>query len=135
MHRTEYSLKPKSGAWTAHPDAHSADCRLLRFDMTVEHGDGRVGGNNIQLVVGAPDQERRGLDEDVALTLESGWWIALRNQFADAPCVASEIVESVKAELSEITSEATAARGPAAEDITRRLFSTVFDATGPGYWQ
>ena len=27
------------------------------------------------------------------------------------------------------------ARGSAAEDVTRKLFSTVFEAKGPAYWR
>lgn len=62
MRQTRYLLRAKSGAWTAHPDAHSPDYRLLRFDMTVEREGKRLGGNSIQLAVGAPDEQRSGLD-------------------------------------------------------------------------
>lgn len=134
MHQTQYSLRPKSGAWSTHPDAHSPDYRLLRFDMTVERGGKRLGGNNIQVVLGAPDEPQRGLDADVCMRLESGWWVSLRNQFADAPQVATAILASVADRLSEVTAEATEARGEGAEAVTQRLFSTDFRASGPNHW-
>jgi hypothetical protein len=59
--------------------------------------DGRpLGGNNVQAVLGAPDRKRFRLDRDVALWLPSGWWVSLRNQFAQAADVATKIVESVE---------------------------------------
>lgn len=134
MREVQYLLRAKSGAWTAHPDAHSPDYRLLRFDMTVERDGNRLGGNNIQVVVGAPDEQRRGLDEEVCVWLDSGWWVSLRNQFADAPEVAASILASVADCLSAVTAQATDARGTDAEAVTRAVFSTVFEGTGPGYW-
>jgi hypothetical protein len=103
--------------------------------MTVEHQGKRLGGHNVQAVVGAPEETRRGLDEDIALMLDSGWWITLRNQFSLAPCVAIEILESVRDPLTEITAAATNADSDAAQDVTRKLFSTVFTASGPAYWR
>jgi hypothetical protein len=134
MHESHYVLRAKSGAWSTHPDAHAPEYRLLQFDMTVERDGKRLGGHNVQVVVGAPDQERRGLDTQVALWLNSGWWVSLRNQFADAPNVADAILASVAGRLSAFTAQAREARGKDAEDITRRLFSTPFQATGPDYW-
>ena len=131
MRQTRYLFRTKSGAWTAHPDAHSPDYRLLRFDMTVERDGKRLGGNNIQVVVGAPDEERRGLDRDVVVWLESGWWVSLRNQFAEAPDAAAAIVASIAGAVSALTAEATGARGRDAEVVTQKLFSTTFEATGP----
>jgi hypothetical protein len=127
MKRTHYLLRPRSGGWT---DEH----RLVRFDMTVEHQGKRLGGHNVQVVLGAADAARRGLDEDIALTLDSGWWITFRNQFALAPCVAVEILESVRNPLTEVTAAATDARNDAARDVSRKLFCTVFEASGPAYW-
>lgn len=136
MNRSQYILRPKSGAWTAHPTrSDSHDYRILRFDMTVEHGGKKLGGNNVQLVVGAPDRVRRGLDEDVAMWRSSGWWVALRNQFSFAPCVAMEVLNSIANELSSITSEANEARGPDAAEVSERLFATTFTGEGPGYWR
>jgi hypothetical protein len=102
--------------------------------MTVEHDDKKLGGNNIQLVLGAPDQVRRGLDEDVAAWLPSGWWVTLRNQFSLAPIVAVEILTSVTDQLSSITAEADAARGSNAAEVSKRLFATTFTGEGPAYW-
>jgi hypothetical protein len=134
MRAAQYTLRAKSGGWTGHPDAHSPDYRLLNLTMTAEL-DGRPrGGNNVQLVIGAPDQHRRGLDEDVAIWLGSGWWVAFRNQFACAADVGQQIVGSAAEQLSTITDEATAARGTDAEVVTQGLFSTTFTATGPAYW-
>lgn len=93
--------------------------------MTAEYDGKRLGGHNVQAVLGAPDQQRRGLDEDVALILASGWWITRRNQFAQTPCVAIEILESARDDLTRLTAAATGARGSAAEELTRKLFSTV----------
>lgn len=129
MNRTQYILRPKSSVRAVNP------LRLLGFDLTVEHDGKKVGGNNIQVVVGAPDRERRGLDEDVALWLSSGWWITLRNQFALAPCVAMEILNSVAEDLSSITANASQARGADAEALNRKLSDTAFSGEGPDYWR
>lgn len=126
MHRAEYLLRPRSHTWKAG--------RLLGFDMTAEHDGRPLGGHNVQVVLGAPDRIRRGLDEDVALALDTGWWVTLRNQFALASCVAIEILDSAKDALTEVTAEANSASGEAAEELWRKLRSTVFGATGPDYW-
>jgi hypothetical protein len=93
-----------------------------------------LAGNNVQVVVGVPDEPRYGLDRDVDIWLPSGWWLTFRNQFAAAPSVAREIVDSASAKLSAITAEAAGARGPAAERVTAELFQTAFEAAGPRYW-
>lgn len=129
MKRTEYVLRPRSGGWTG-----GIDSRLVHFDMTLEHHGKPLGGHNVQVVLGAPDRVRRGLDEEVALTLPSGWWVSLRNQFALAPCVALEILESASDRLAQITREATEATGEATHELSRKLFATVVEATGPDYW-
>ena len=130
-----YLLRPKSGGWTAHPKAHSPDQRLLNFNLTAERRGTPVGGHNIQVVLGAPDQKRYGLNEDVAMWLASGWWLTLRNEFAKAPEVAAEILESACEALTAITAEATTARGAEAEALSRKLFSMSFEASGPDYWR
>ncbi|MBV8991203.1 MAG: hypothetical protein JO372_21815 [Solirubrobacterales bacterium] len=123
MHRTNYVLRPRSHTWQAG--------RLLGFDMTVEHDGRQIGGHNVQVVLGAPDQVRRGLDDDVALELDTGWWVTLRNQFALASCVAVEILDSARHALNDVTAEANAAYGEASEGLWARLRSSGFSATGP----
>jgi hypothetical protein len=73
--------------------------------------------------------------QPVAVWLPSGWWVALRNQFARAPNAATEILKSIEQPLSEITGEPMAARGAGTEDLTRELFAMTFDARGPDYWR
>jgi hypothetical protein len=126
MKRADYILRPRSHGWQSD--------RVIHLDMTVEHGGRPLGGHNVQVVRGAPDQVRRGIDEDVAFTLDSGRWVTLRNQFAPAPCVATGILESAADRLNEITAEATEARGQAARDLWGRLRSIVISAAGPAYW-
>jgi hypothetical protein len=58
---------------------------------------------------------------------------SLRNQFESAPEVGSAILRS--AELGEITSRLSEATGAEAEAVTRELFETAFEATGPDYWR
>ena len=93
-----YELHPKSGTWVEGK-------RLARFDLTVGCEGTRVGGNNIQAVVGAPGERRDGLDRDVFLWLDSGWWVTLRNEFSRAPDVARRILESAAPSLCELTSD------------------------------
>jgi hypothetical protein len=96
--------------------------------MTVTYDGKRLGGNNIQLVVGAPSQPRRGLNEDVILWLDSGWWVTFRNEFARAPDVAHRILESAADALSAITSD------PRGADASI-LGSTVIETAGPSHWR
>jgi hypothetical protein len=130
-----YRLRVKSGGWSHHPNAHDPAYRLLNFALTVDRERGPLGGNNVQAFVGAPDRQRFHLDRDVAVWLPSGWWVTLRNHFARAPDVATEIVKSVEQPLSEITGELTVARGARTEDLTRELFAMTLDAKGPDYWR
>jgi hypothetical protein len=130
-----YRLRVKSGGWSHHPDAHDPEYRLLDFALVADREGGSLGGNNVQVVVGAPDNRRFGLDRAVAIWLPSGWWVTLRNHFARAPDAATEILDSVEEPLSEITGKLTAARGARAEDLTRELFGMTFDAQGPNYWR
>jgi hypothetical protein len=90
MKSVEYLLRPKSLASTRPPAPHP-EYRLLRFTIRVERRGKRLGGNNIQAVVGAPSEaprRRHGREEEVALWLPSQWWVSLRNQFAAAPATA-----------------------------------------------
>jgi hypothetical protein len=120
-----YQLHPKSGTWTTGPGAPRN--RLLRFDMTVTYDGKQLSGNNIQLVIGAPGRTRYGLDKDVFLWLDSGWWVTLRNEFARVPDVAHRIIESATNALSAITSD------PRGADASI-LGSTVIEAAGPSHW-
>ena len=122
---TEYVLRPKSGTWTTGPGAPRD--RLLRFDMTVRYDGKPLGGNNIQVVLGAPGETRIGLDEDVILWLDSGWWVTLRNEFARAPEVARRVLESVADDLSAITADPLGAEAPV-------VFQSTFQGTGPRHW-
>ena len=126
MHPTTYLLRAKSRGWK--------DGRLLKFNLTVEYRGKQLGGNNIQAVVGAPDKRRFGLDQDVAMWLSSGWWVTLRNHFARAPDVALPILASIDIPLSAVTAAASDARGASTDELTRDLFATIFEATGPDYW-
>jgi hypothetical protein len=135
MTRATYLLSAKSGGWSHHPDAHHPDYRLLNFRLVVSRDGTPLGGNNVQAVLGAPDQTRYRLDEDVAMWLPSGWWVSLRNQFARAPDVATEILTSVQDRLAHVTSQLSDARGERTEELTAALFSTVFHAEGRDYWR
>ena len=121
----EYVLSPKSGTWTSGPDAPRD--RLLRFDMTVSYDGTPLGGNNIQVVLGAPGESRVGLDEDVVLWLESGWWVTMRNEFARAPDAARRVLESVADDLSAITADPRGAEAPV-------VFQSTFQGSGPSHW-
>jgi hypothetical protein len=96
--------------------------------MTVTYDGKCLGGNNIQLVVGAPGQTRVGLDRDVILWLDSGWWVTFRNEFTRAPDVAHRILASAADALSAVTSDP---RGPTASI----LGSTAIEAVGPSHWR
>lgn len=126
MKRTAYKLRPRSFGWR--------DGRIVHLDMTVEHDGKPLGGHNVQIVLGAADEVRRGLDEDVALTLSTGWWVSLRNQFAVAPCVAMDILGAASDELEAITAAATEASGDAATRLYERLSTSSLNARGPDYW-
>jgi hypothetical protein len=96
--------------------------------MTVNYDGKPLGGNNIQAVVGAPGQKRIGRDAQVVLWLDSGWWVAVRNEFARAPDVAHRILESGADALSAITSH------PHGADASI-LGSAVIEAVGPSHWR
>lgn len=135
MKRAQYVLRVKSGGWNEHPDNTSDAYRLLNFTMTAERDGKPLGGNNIQLSLGTPDQRRYRLDEDVVLWLASGWWVSLRNQFALAPGVAAEIVGSVAGPLSDLTARAQSARGRQTKTVSDEIFAASLTATGPDYWR
>ena len=113
---------------------HQGD-RLFALSITAERHDAPVGGNNIQIVVGAPDQRRSGLNEDVVMWLESGWWVTLRNQFADAPDAAVKILASAADRLSELTERADEGGGPDGKSLWQQIRGTTIEATGPDYWR
>jgi hypothetical protein len=135
MKRATYLLSAKSGGWSHHPDASHPDYRLLNFRLVASRDGKPLGGNNVQAVLGAPDQPRYRLDEDVAMWLPSGWWVSLRNHFAKAPDVATEILTSVQDRLGEVTAALSDARGKRTEELTAELFGTVFRAEGPDPWR
>ncbi len=95
--------------------------------MTVRCDGKPLGGNNIQVVLGAPGETRIGLDEDVVLWLDSGWWVTVRNEFARAPDVARRVLESVADDLSAITADPQGAEAPV-------VFQSTFQGTGPRHW-
>jgi hypothetical protein len=95
--------------------------------MTVTYDGKQLGGNNIQLVVGAPSQTRVGLYEDVVLWLDSGWWVTLRNEVGQAPDVAHRILASAADALSAITSD------PRGADASI-LGTAAIEAAGPSHW-
>lgn len=134
MNQADYILRPRSGTW-----APGRARRLVAFDITVEHDGEPLGGHNVQAVLGAPDYHppdprNTGLNQQVALTLDSGWWITLRNQFADAPDVAARILSSAGEELSGATSRASEARDDETDALWSWLRATHFAASGPDYW-
>jgi hypothetical protein len=83
-----------------------------------------IGGNSTQVVLGARSESRGLFDEDVILWLDSGWWLALRNDFARARDVAPQIVGSISLELSAITDD------PRGADVAG-VFATTFETMGP----
>jgi hypothetical protein len=134
MNTIDYTLRPRSGTWSPRLES-----RLVAFDITVERHGRPLGGHNIQAFLFAPDYQprdyrARGLDDDVALTLESGWWITLRNQFAEAPDIAAQILASAAKDLSAATAEASVAREDEIAPLWQRLRAARFSAAGPDYW-
>ena len=130
VHETSYILRPKSAAWRSFKPPS-----LSEVSMTVEHAGAPLGGHNIQVVLGAPDKPRRGLDDRVLLWLASGWWVTVRNQFADATGVAATILESAADGLSDLTALAA---GGAPRDGTafwEEVVATAIEARGPNYWR
>jgi hypothetical protein len=71
----------------------------------------------------------------VDVWFSSGWWVAFRNQFAQAPDVGAKIIASVDRELSEITAELERARGSTMVEANDRLWAMTFHAHGPDYWR
>jgi hypothetical protein len=63
-----------------------------------------------------------------------GWWVSFRNQFAQAPDVAAQIIASIEPQLAEITGALETARGAEMVAVNDRLWATAFQATGPDYW-
>jgi hypothetical protein len=69
------------------------------------------------------------------LTLNSGWHVSFRNQFAQAADIASEIVRSAQHAPELITQEASDAEGDATNQLWTKIHSMRFDAVGPDYWR
>jgi hypothetical protein len=135
VHEQRFVLRVKSAAWR-NPDRTHRGHRLSELSMTVERDDVPLGGHNIQVVLGAPDQPRAGLNEDVALWLDSGWWVTLRNQFALAPAVATTILESAADELSRLTERVAEGSPPGPGDaFWQEIVAIRIEAAGPGYWR
>lgn len=59
--------------------------------MAVEHDGRLLGGHSVQVAVGGPQEIRRGVDEDVVLTLRLAGGSRCTTNFALAPWVAIEI--------------------------------------------
>ena len=130
MRSARYVLRPKSAAWRGFDPP-----RLFELSLTVEREGAPLGGNNIQLVLGAPDRPRTGLNEDVLLWLDSGWWATTRNHFALAPCVAEEIVSSAAVELSRLTERIDAGTHEDSKDFWEQVVAGPIEAQGPDYWR
>lgn len=134
MKSASFELRFRSGAWTHQPPSASPDHRLLYFDMTVSRGGQPLGGHNVQVGLGAPDYDDGGRATEAALRLDSGWWVRLGNQFAQAPDVALQIIDSVATQLSDVTKQLSDARGEQTDELSDRLRATTFAASGPNYW-
>ena len=136
MKEASFLLRAKSAGWTAHQDAHDPNYRLLNFNLAASRDGKPLGGNSVQAKLRAPDQppERRAQNVD-DMRLTSGWSVSFRNEFAQAPDVAIEILDSIESALSEVTAKLTTARGARTEELTRDLFATTFHAKGRDYWR
>jgi hypothetical protein len=130
VRETSYVLRPKSAAWRS-----SDPPSLSEVSMTVERAGAPLGGHNIQVVIGAPDRQRRGLNAQVVVWLPSGWWVTLRNQFADATGVAAAILESAADGLSDLTTFAAGGMPRGARAFWEELVATTVEARGPDYWR
>lgn len=92
---SETVTRLRSASCRSRASRSSGSLTVVRF-MYASIPSTALGGTSIEAVVGAPDQPRHGLDEDVEMWLDTGWWVTLRNQFALAPCVANEIILSAR---------------------------------------
>jgi hypothetical protein len=126
-----FQLRPKSAAWRNRDWAS-----LSELSLTVDVDGHRLGGHNVQVVLGAPDRDRSGLDEDVVLWLDSGWWVTLRNQFAQAPSVAATLLRSGADELSRLTDRVTAGAPRAAGgEFWQEVAVITIEVRGPNCWR
>ena len=133
MREARFDLKTKSGAWTHHPTCwDEPDARMVECTLVALRGETPLGGHNIQAHVGSSTRYH-GPPADVDMWLSSGWWVTLRNQFAQAPQVGAQILGSAEDELSRITGELETMRGPAMADAKDRLCTMTFHARGPDY--
>jgi len=135
MRDAGFELKVRSGGWTHHPNGWSEpDARMVSFTLVVLRDGKPLGGHNVQAhVTAATGDGARPVDVDVWLS--SGWRVSFRNQFAQAPGVASRIIASVEAELSEITGALETARGADMVAVKDRLWATTFHARGSDFWR
>ncbi len=123
---------PLGRNWRFYWDAPWA-YRIWSITLRAQGPEGQLISHNMQVKLGAPELERRRAD-DIVLVLESGWWVTLRHEFANAPKTATAIVASASAELSEATALLTNARGDEASDLARALQARTFAAVGPAGW-
>jgi hypothetical protein len=134
MREAQFDLKTKSGGWTHHPTRwNDPDARMLNFTLVALRDGEPLGGHNIQAHIGSATTDNRP-SADVDLWLSSGWWVAFRNQFAQAPEVAATIIGSIEDELAKITGELEAARGREMAEAKDKLWAMTFHARGPDYW-
>lgn len=135
MREARYDLKAKSGGWTHHPSHFTEpQARMVSFTLKALRNGTPLGGHNIQAHVESVTA-RRAAPADAAIRLASGWWVSFRNQFADAPEVATKIITSVEPELTEITDALEQARGAEMVAAKDRLWATTFEGSGPDFWR
>lgn len=103
--------------------------------MTASRDGKRSGNHSVQLGIGAPDYDYGGRANEAVTRLDSGWWVRLEDQFARAPDVALQIIDSVADPLSAITRQLTDARGGQTDELSDRLKAMSFAASGPDYWR
>jgi hypothetical protein len=135
MRDRRFDLNVKDGGWTHHPDRWSdPDARMVGFTLVASRDGQPLAGHNVQAHIGSATWRQKP-PSDVSVWLSSGWWIAFRNQFAQAPDAAAKIIASVSDELSTITGELERARGTEMIAVKDRLWSMTFRAEGPDYWR
>ena len=134
MRTTQFVLRPKSFGWRRR-DRHDEGDRFFEVSLTAERDGVPLGGHNIQVVLGAPDKARHGLNEDVVLWLDSGWWVTLRNQFAGAPDVAISILRPAANGLSRFIELVSAGESGQHEALLERVHAISIETPGPDYWR
>jgi hypothetical protein len=145
MREVTFELRVKSGSWVPEDDQPraagmsgftSVPMRMTGFTLRASRDGVALGGHNIQAHVHAPGRKPGPYDDPDCpdLTLASGWGVWFRNQFAQAPDVAAQVIGSVEAELSEVTLELGRASAAESTRLSERLFAMEFHAAGPDYW-